>query len=347
MKQIPFKRSAGLFLSALLIVGLAGVYGQKSEAADGKKVYELKTWSRTDCTSTPYVVAEKKGYFDEVGIKMVYTGETQGAAKLPSILTGDNNIGTIHPNGLAIARANGAKVRAIARSIVEPPDNITDPHLQHMWWISHKDSNIKTFDDIKNAPGKVKVQVVSASSCTNFLTDLALQQRGIPLDKVEYVVMPDIEGVVALKNKHIDLIVPHPPFYKAAEDTGVANILLTSRSIAGENSGTYLYYVSDDFLAKNPEVLQRFVTAIKKAERWANENPDQAAKWTSEAIGVPVLATHYYSLDAKIIEPHIQQWIDGAVSSGALKAGQIKPADFITHDFEKYGEADKKVASVE
>ncbi|MDR2825268.1 MAG: ABC transporter substrate-binding protein [Deltaproteobacteria bacterium] len=342
---MKFTRSKGIaiLLGVVVVVaiGLYVIYGQQKsggEIAGDKKILELKTWSRTDCTSTPYVVAEKKGYFDEAGIKIVYTGETQGAAKLPSILTGDNNIGTIHPNGLAIAKAGGAKVRAIARSIVEPPDNITDPRLQHMWWISHKDSNIKTFNDIKNAPGKVKVQVVSASSCTNFLTDLALQQRGIPLDKIEYVVMPDIEGVVALKNKHIDIIVPHPPFYKAAEDTGVANILLTSRSVAGENSGTYLYYVSDDFLANNKETLQRFVTAIKKAERWANDNPEQAAKWTSEAIGVPVLATHYYSRDAKIIEPHIQQWIDGAVSSGALKVGQVKPADFITHELEKYGE---------
>ncbi|KPU45100.1 hypothetical protein OXPF_15780 [Oxobacter pfennigii] len=37
----------------------------------GKEVYEIKTWSRSDCTDAPFVVAEKKGFFEEEGYRRI------------------------------------------------------------------------------------------------------------------------------------------------------------------------------------------------------------------------------------------------------------------------------------
>jgi ABC-type nitrate/sulfonate/bicarbonate transport system substrate-binding protein len=207
-----------------------------------------------------------------------------------------------------------------------------------MWWVSDKNGPIKTLEDIKTFPGKVKIQLLLRNACIDFLTDIILEKYNIPKDKFEYITMPDIEGVLALKQGLIDIATPHPPFYNAIQQTGIANILITSREIAGENAGTYLYYFSDDFIAKNPEPIKHFVAAMKKAERWANENPAQTAKWTEEAIGVPVQANHYYAETAVIYDDQIQYWIDGSVKSGALPADtKITYRDIITHDFDQYG----------
>ncbi|WP_162502384.1 hypothetical protein [Treponema endosymbiont of Eucomonympha sp.] len=78
--------------------------------------------------------------------------------------------------------------------------------------------------------------------------------------------------------------------------------------------------------------------AIKKASRWANDHPEQTAKWTEEAIGVPVLANHWYSREAAIDEAGIEVWIDGAFRGGALPPDtKIAVSDIITHEFEHYG----------
>lgn len=302
-----------------------------------KELKVVKTWTRLDCTLVPFLVADKLGYFEEQGIKLEYTGETQPPQRVASILNGNNDVGSAHPNTLAIARAGGANIKGVVRSIVEPPVEIDDIHLQHMWWVSNKNGPIKTIDDIKNFKGKVKVGTLLRNACIDYLTDKLLAKHGIPKDKIEWITMPDKEQVLALKRGLIDIATPHPPFFKATEESGVANILITSREIGGENAGTYTYYFSDKYIEEHPEEVKAFVIAIKKAERWINENPEQANKWTEEAIGVPVTANHFYSTDAVIPDKDIQEWIDGSVDSGALPKGKIKVEDIITHQFDAYG----------
>jgi ABC-type nitrate/sulfonate/bicarbonate transport system substrate-binding protein len=305
--------------------------------AAGNKVYQVKTWSKLDCTGAPFFVGEKMGFFRDNGIEVIYTGETQVPARVASILNGDNNIGDTHPNELAIAREGGADIRGFARSIIEPPPGVDDPHLQHMWWITRADSPIKTPEDIKNYNGVLKIQMIVRNACMDFNTDKLIENYNIPRSRFEYITMPDIEGIQALKAGLIDIAIPHPPFYRVAEDMG-ANILATSRSLRGENGGTYLYYASDDFIKNNAEALGRFVRAIKQAERWANENPVQTAKWTEEAIGIPVEANHYYSATGAINDGHIQEWIDGAKQAGVLEQNaKVQVRDIVTHQFDAFG----------
>jgi ABC-type nitrate/sulfonate/bicarbonate transport system substrate-binding protein len=337
----------GVLLGAVALVLLAGILsgcGKKKDVAvaprivNGREVYPIKTWSRSDCTDAPFIVAEKLGYFEEAGVEIIYTGETQPPQRIASILNGDNNVGTAHPNTLAIAREGGAPVRGVARSIIEPPDEIDDIHLQHMWWVSDKNGPIQKLEDIDTLGRKVKVQLLLRNACIDFLTDIVIDDYHINKDNIEYITMPDIEGILALKNGLIDIATPHPTFFQATEDTGIANILITSRQIAGENAGTYLYYFADNYIKNNPEAIKRFVKAIKKAERWANDNPEQTAKWTEEAIGVPVQANHYYARNAVIDDAQIKVWIDGSIKSGALPANtKVTVADIITHDFDREG----------
>jgi ABC-type nitrate/sulfonate/bicarbonate transport system substrate-binding protein len=318
-----------------LVISSIGSGITKAENSD--KLVVIKTWSRKDCTSAPFLIGEKLGFFKEQGIQVVYTGDTQPPQRIASILKGDNNVGTAHPNTLAIARAGGAAVRGVVRSIVEPPDSIKDIHYQHMWWVSNKNGSLKTIDDIKKLKRKVKIGTLLRNACIDYLTDKLFAKNNIPLARIEWITMPDIEQVVALKRGLIDIATPHPTFYKAIEDTKIANILTTSRPIGGESAGTYLYYFTDDFLAKHPEEVKRFVIAIKKAERWINSHPVETQKWVSKDIGVPVTANHYYSEDARIDDKQIRDWIDGSEASGALEKGKIKVSDIITHRFDAYG----------
>jgi ABC-type nitrate/sulfonate/bicarbonate transport system substrate-binding protein len=206
-----------------------------------------------------------------------------------------------------------------------------------MWWVSRNDSPIKTPEDIIKFPGKVKIQMISRNSCMDFNTDALIAKYNIPRDKFEYITMPDIEGIQALKLGLVDIVIPHPPFFKSVDDIG-GNVIATSRDLRGENAGTYLYYASDDFIKNNPEALRRFVRAIKKAERWANDNPVQTAKWTEEAIGIPVLANHYYARNALINDEHIAEWIQGAKDVGALEqTAKVSVASIVTHQFDGEG----------
>jgi ABC-type nitrate/sulfonate/bicarbonate transport system substrate-binding protein len=331
-----------VFTLLTIAVVLFAVCSKKPDTAitvesNGQQVYQIKTWSKLDCTGAPYFVGEKKGFFREEGVEIIYTGDTEVPIRVASILNGDNNVGDAHPNEIAIAREGGATIRAVALSIIEPPPGIDDPHLQHMWWITAKNSPIKKPEDINAFPGRVKIQMIVRNACMDFNTDVLLQRYNIPREKFEYITMPDIEGIQALSQGLIDIAIPHPPFFKSAEDLG-ANIIATSRELRGEHAGTYLYYFADSFIEKNPEAVRRFVRAIKKAERWANDNPEQTAKWTEEAIGIPVLANHYYARISAIDDAGIEIWIQGAKDAGSLEPdAKVKVSDIVTHQFDDAG----------
>lgn len=337
------RRFAAFLLIPIFLV-LASGCSNKPAASDqntgSQDLRVVKTWSRKDCTLAPFLIADKKGFFAEQGLEIEYVGDIDASARIPAIISGSIDVGNIHPNGLAIAVANGAQLKGVARSIVDPPAEITDIYLQHMWWVSDKNGPIQTISDVAKQLGQVKFGVQTRSSCIEYLTGKILAKENIPADKIEWITMPDIQQVQALKQGLIAVATPHPPFFKAIDDTGIGNILYTSRQIDGtENAGTYLYYYSDKFIQEHPDIVKDFVIAIKNAERWINDNKEEANKLTEADIGVPVTANHYYTPDGRIPDKDIQEWIDGTVAGGWLKEGQVTVNGVITHEFDNFGVA--------
>jgi ABC-type nitrate/sulfonate/bicarbonate transport system substrate-binding protein len=309
---------------------------------EGQKVYQLRSWSRLDCSAAPYVIGERAGFFKEAGIEIVYTGEVTSAQRLATVLSGDNDIYGGHPNTIAVAIEGGAPIKGVALGDTEPGWEISDVYLEHMWWVSHKDGSLKTIEDIKTFPGTIKLQAISRNSCTEMMTDIVLLEKlGLTKDKIDFILLPDIEGIQSLKQRLVDITTPHPPFYKATVDTGISNVLITSRKIAGLRGATTLFAFTEEFIKNNPEVIKRFVYAIKKAERFNNDNPELSAKWTEEHIGIPVNANHWHARGSKIDEGEIQFWIDQSKKSGAIPAdSRMVAADLFIRDFEAYGEED-------
>ncbi|MDR3588723.1 MAG: ABC transporter substrate-binding protein, partial [Negativicutes bacterium] len=111
------------------LIGYGAHLGNKPTADSNAKaknegLFPLKTWTRKDCGSTPFAVGVVKGFFKEEGIELVFTGETQPAQQIPSVLNGNNDIGGgFHPNNLAVAIAGGAKIKGVVTGGIDPtPD---------------------------------------------------------------------------------------------------------------------------------------------------------------------------------------------------------------------------------
>lgn len=299
-----------------------------------KKLLEVKTWSRKDCSLTQFLVTDKLGYFAEEGIKLVFTGETQPAQEIPSILSGDNDVGDYHPNTIAVAKAGGAKLVAVAAAGIEPGPEV-DPKFRHMWWFVNPKSGIKSFEDLKNKPGKLKFSTITKNICADFLANQIADKYGVPRDKIEWVSMPDIQAIQALKNGLIDVAGVHPPFYKGMQDSGAVKIADSSEAgLPGATAGVAYYTFNEDFVKNNPEAVQGFVRAIIRGQQYANAHPDEAAKWTEEAIGVPVTGVHYYSTTSKIDESNIAPWIADLENSKVIPKGKVTTSNLVTHQFE-------------
>lgn len=309
----------------------------KVHARSEKDLFVIKTWSRKDCSVTPWYVTEKLGYFAQEGIRLEYTGETQPAIQIPSILRGNNDVGDAHPNTIAVAKAGGARITGVVEGGIEPTDPRIDAKYRHMWWFVNpsKYPGVKSFADLKKVPGKLKFSTITRNICTDFATNLLAKKYGIPKEKIEWVTMPDVQAIQALKQGLVDVSAVHPPFYKGMQDVGARKIADTFETGVGAAAGITYYYFRDDFIKKHPDKVAAFSRAIVRGQRWANANPQQAAKLTEEAIGVPVTGNHYYSAKTAIDERLAAPWIAELEESKVIPRGKVTTSTLVTHEIEK------------
>ncbi|CUH97064.1 putative membrane protein [Propionispora sp. 2/2-37] len=295
----------------------------------------IRTWSKTDCSSTPWVVADLKGFFAEEGLKIVYTGDTQPAQQIPSILNGNNDVGSEHPNKLAVAIAGGAKIKGVVRAGIDPTPDL-DPKLRHMnWYVNpEKFGDVHSFKDLANKEGQLTFSTITKNICADFLANQIADRQGLSRDKIEWVSMPDVQAVQALKQGLIAVAGVHPPYYKSMEDAGMVKIADSLDAGLGVAGGVGYYYFTTDFIDKNPEIIKKFARAIAKAQKWSNDYPEEARKMTEDWIHVPINATHYYATDTKIIESEIVPWIEDLEKSKVISQGKVKPSDLVIHSFD-------------
>ncbi|HEY6007874.1 MAG TPA: ABC transporter substrate-binding protein, partial [Geobacteraceae bacterium] len=254
MKRITRKGVAITGVIAIIAaIGIAVVGARTVKAAPQKELFEIRTWTRKDCGLAPWLVTEKLGYFAEEGIKIVYTGETQGPLQIPSIIKGNNDVGSGHANLYGAAIAGGAPLTAVVRGGIEPAPSV-DPRFRHMWWFVNpkKYPNVKSFADLKNIPGRIKLTTLNKGTCTELLNQEISKKYGIPKEKFEWVTMHDVQAIQALKQGLVDISAVHPPFYKGMQDAGQLKIADSSESGLGISAGLSFYWFRNDFIRKHP-----------------------------------------------------------------------------------------------
>lgn len=329
----------GIVAAVILAVLGAVAYGShlankptESEInAKNEGLIQLKTWTRKDCGSTPFAVGVVKGFFKEEGLEIVFTGDTQPAQQIPSVLNGNNDIGGgFHPNNLAVAIAGGARIKGVATGGIDPtPDQ--DPKLRHMnWYINPEETpSVKNFADLNKLEGKLKFSTITNNICADFLANKIADNQGLPREKIEWVSMPDIQAVQALKQGLVKVAGVHPPFYKSMEDAGMVKIADSLDAKVGIAGGITYYVFNIDFIDQHPDIIKKFARAITKAQKWSNEHPEEAQKITEDWIGVPVNATHYYAAGTEIDESLVIPWIQDLEDHGVIPKGKVKPSDLV------------------
>lgn len=324
------------------IEGAAGFKDLKSASLDpaqsGKPVYTIKTDTKKNCSSTPWVIAEKKGFFAEEGINVEYTGELTTAQVLPSILNGTNNVSTAHVNQIATFIAGGAKIKGVTIGGSEPVEGVDDKYHHMKYYVSPK-QGVKTLEELIQKKKGEKITINgTVPSCTTFIATNAFDHLGFSRKQIQFVAFDsDTAALQANQQGNIDIVGVHPPFYKLANDSGLIEIFDTADTGLGEAAGTTFYYFTDKFIQENPEAVQGFVRAVKKAQAWIvdTKNEEEAIQLTADYIGQPVNAVHYYYSGKGFQDKLIQPWIDDLVVSGALKKDQLKVSDLIVTDFDQ------------
>jgi len=325
------------------ILALASIWtaacARKRETPDlmGERLFPIKTWTRKDCSATPWAVAEHEGFLAQERVAIQWTDEIQPALQIPSILRGDNDVAVLRPDTLAVAKAGGARISAVAEADIDPTDPAVDARFRHLWWFVHpgKHPDVRRFADLAGVSGIIRVSTLTSNIGAHLDTKRLAERYGIPGGKIEWATMPGLQAVQALKQGAIDVSEIDSAFFRAMADAGARKIADSSETNLGPAGGITYYVFRDEFIRQHVDRVAAFARAMTRAQRWVDAHPDDAIRLTEKTIGVSVPGNHYYSTSLMVDDSYPAPWLAELEAAHVIAHGKITVNDLITHDIEK------------
>ena len=214
---------------------------------------------------SPFLIADKKGFFREAGIEVKFTTFASGATMIASAGSGDLDAGGGAPAaGLYNAVARGIGIKIVADRATDAPGYGFNVLLVRKELVTS--GRYKKLSDLKGLrfaePGKGSTSLATTSRL--------LEKAGLKYDDVEHVFLGFPEQVAALKNGSIDATCVLEPWATQAAREGLA-VRIAGDDTWYPNQQLAVLFYGNNFIQKRPEVAKRFMVAYVRALRYYSD----------------------------------------------------------------------------
>lgn len=215
----------------------------------------------------PFYVGIEKGYFAEEGLQIVMDYGTEEDA-VKKVASGNAQFGTSSGDSIVLARTNGIPVKYVMRWYNGWPTGV----------FSLAEKNIKTPQDLVG-----KTVGIPGPFGANWLAWQAmLAQQDIDPDSIN-IQFIGFTQVAAIEGGQVDAAAGYTvnePVQLRGQGRDV-NVIATSDYISLVPIGMF---ASDDYIAQNPEVVQKFVSALLRSIKTTVEDPEFALEAVISAV---------------------------------------------------------------
>jgi NitT/TauT family transport system substrate-binding protein len=259
-------------LIALLVLLAAGCGDDEDGGGGGsggggsQETQTLKVGVIPIADVAPLYLGMDKGFFEEEGLKIQPQLAEGGAAIVPSVVSGDYQIGFSNTTSLIIAASKNLPVQIISQGVLggETPKEAWDGV------IVPKGSDIKALEDLE---GKT-VAVNTLNNVSQVVVNTALKEAGADYTKVKYVEVPFPDMNAALESGRVDAAFQVEPGYSGGLAAGSKSISNAYEEMA-PNYTVATYFASKQYIAENRDVVDRFNRAIAKSLDYASQHDDE------------------------------------------------------------------------
>lgn len=260
------------------------------------------------------IVAKQKGFFEKNGLDVEVSNFTSGKKALDAVLGGGADIATTAEAPTTAAALSNQPIAFLAR--IEFSDLKT---------LTRKAAGIKTLADLKG-----KKIGFTAGTGGEVYTSRLLKQAGLKATDVELTNIPPHGLAAALAAGSIDAYNTwEPHIFNGKKALGEEAALLDTKGVYSE---TFNLVALKDYVAKNKDVVQRFLKAAIEAEAWIKANRNEAIAVVASTVGLtadelaPIWDDYVYhvALDDKQLEV-LKNHTAWRLESGNAPAGATTP----------------------
>jgi NitT/TauT family transport system substrate-binding protein len=298
---------------ALLVLAVAGCGDDGGGGGGGSETQTLKVGVIPIADVAPLYVGMEQGFFDDEGLKIEPQLAEGGAAIVPSVISGDYQIGFSNTTSLIIAASKNLPVQIISQGVLAGTgaDDAWDALL------------VPKGSDIK-APADLEGKTVAVNTLNNvgpLTINTAMKNAGADYTKLKYVEVPFPDMNAALEAKRVDAAWVVEPGFTGGLAAGSKPIFNPYEETA-ENLTVATYFASKQYIGENRDTVDRFVRAMEKSLAYASEHPDAVRKAVGTYTEIPPEITDKMRLPvwrADLNEATIQQTADLAKEYGFVE----------------------------
>lgn len=273
-------------VGATTVLGLphlrSGLWPQlQSVLAAAPELKELTAWGVIDAQiSSQQVVADKKGFFTQKGLK-VNNRLVQSGPDIGPLIAGGSAPVSFETNiTVIIVQASG-----VPAVIVTPLANIAGTQAV----VGRKGLVLRSAKDLE---GK-RIGMVRGAGVLIAIRNMA-KDLGVDIDKIRFINMAPADQVAAISRGEIDAMGAWEPWVTKGIAAGGTFLFSGKLSALPEKKGPVDWMdfhttlqVTRAFLQKNPETIKRMLQALQTATTFVNSNRQEAIDILSPALNIP------------------------------------------------------------
>ena len=307
-------RRIGIVVVACAMAAACGGDGGSSAAPAGKaEPVTLKVGVIPITDVAPLYLGMKKGFFEAEQLTIEPQLAEGGAAIVPSVMSGDYQIGFSNTTSLIIAASKDLPLQIVSQGVL-------GAKTQEDAW----DSLVVPKDSDVQAPADLEGKTVAVNTLNNIgpvTINNAMEKAGADYTKIKYVEVPFPDMGAALETGRVDAAFTVEPAYSGAVAAG-ARPLFSSYVETAPNLTVATYFASKQYIAEHRDVVQRFQRAMGKSLEYAAANEAEVRAVVGEYTQIPAAVTdkmHLPTWRADLNEPTIQTVVDLALKYGLIE----------------------------
>jgi NitT/TauT family transport system substrate-binding protein len=206
-------------------------------------------------------IAKDQDYFAANGLNVTIKDYTSGLAAVNGMLKNEVDIATAAEFVIVGHALKKESVRSLGS---------IDKFL-HIYLVGRRDRGVRSVADLKG-----KRIGVTLKTAAEFYLGRFLDLHGMNIRQVALVNVSPLQSVDALVNGDVDAVIAWQPNVKAMEDRLGSGVVKWG---AQEGQAAYCTVVGrSEWVAKHPELIKRFLTALAQAENYNASHPAESKR---------------------------------------------------------------------
>jgi NitT/TauT family transport system substrate-binding protein len=261
--------AAIVFTSALLVTAACGDGNGNGngEAPDDTGPDAISVGVIPIVDVAPLFLGIEQGFFAEQNIEIETDTAAGGAEIVPGVESGQWDFGFSNILSMMVATEAGIGIQVVSNG-----NNSTGVEGADFGsLIVPVDSGVQSASELEG----MTVAINTLNAIADVVVRASVLADGGDPDQVNFVALPFPEMPAAIENADVDAAFAVEPFQTAILGAGTGRSIASSWVDAAPDLTVAVYFTSQRLMEENPDLVERFATAMQQSLAYANDNPDE------------------------------------------------------------------------